>query len=178
VVQILRKYIFLRKTTIVDDVNPFQYVLTKSIIGGKYNKWNVILQEFDLDFSSAKSKKSLVFAKLILDFPRLNEDVIHNDSFTYEHIFLISTLNPWYGDILIYLQILKFSQHLLRDDRRHIHYQAKNYLIVDETLYLQGVDNILHHLFTHEEAEFVLNECYSGACGVRLSGLATSQKIF
>jgi hypothetical protein len=44
------------------DVNPFQYVLTRCIIGGKYNKWIVILQEFDLDFASAKSKKSLVFS--------------------------------------------------------------------------------------------------------------------
>jgi hypothetical protein len=34
-VQRLRHYIFLCKTTVVVDVNPFQYVLTKSIIGGK-----------------------------------------------------------------------------------------------------------------------------------------------
>jgi hypothetical protein len=75
------------------------------------------LQEFDLDFASAKSKKSLVFVELISDFPRLDEDVIHNDSFVDEHIFLISSLDPWYGDILIYLQTLKLSQHLSRDDR-------------------------------------------------------------
>ena len=39
------------------------------MIGGKYNKWIVILQEFDLEFVSAKSKKSFVFAELISDFP-------------------------------------------------------------------------------------------------------------
>ena len=60
---------------------------------GKFNKWIVILQEFDLDFQSAKSKKSLVFAELIAE----------DDSFLDEHIFLISTSDPWYGDILIYL---------------------------------------------------------------------------
>ena len=51
------------------DVNPFQYVLSRQIAGGKFNKWIVILQEFDLDFQSAKSKKSLVFAELIAEFP-------------------------------------------------------------------------------------------------------------
>jgi hypothetical protein len=97
---------------VVVDVNPFQYVLTRRIIGGKYNKWIVILQEFDLDFASVKSKKSLVFAELISDFPRLDEDVIHVDSFADEHIFLVSSSDPWYGDIVLYLQTLKFPQHL------------------------------------------------------------------
>ena len=81
------------------DVNPFQYVLSWRIVGGKFNKWIVIIQEFDLDFQSAKSKKSLVFAELITE-----EDVaIEEDSFPDEHIFFISTSNPWYGDILVYL---------------------------------------------------------------------------
>jgi hypothetical protein len=52
----------------VADVNPFQYILTRRIIGGKYNKRIVILQEFDLDFTSAKSRKLLVFTELISDF--------------------------------------------------------------------------------------------------------------
>jgi hypothetical protein len=135
VVQILRHYILLFKNIVFDDTNPFQYVLTRNIIGGKYNKWIVILQEFDLDFSSIKSKKSLVFAELILDFPRPDEDIIHDDFFIDENIFLISSSEPWYGDILIYLQNLNLSQHLSRDDRRRIRHQAKKYLIIDNTLY-------------------------------------------
>jgi hypothetical protein len=177
VVQRLRHYILLCKTTMVVDINPFQYVLTRRIIGGKYNKWIVILQEFDLDFASAKSKKSLVFAELMSDFPRLDEDIFHDDSFMDEHIFLISSLDPWYGDILIYLQTLKLPQHLSRDDRRRIRHQAKNYLIIGDTLYRRGVDNILHRCLTHEEVEVVLNDCHSGACGGHLSGLVTTQKI-
>jgi hypothetical protein len=97
---------------VVANVNPFQYVLTRRIIGGKYNKWIIILQEFDLDFGSAKSKKSLVFAELISDFPQLEEDVIPIDSFVDEHIFLVSSLDPWYGDIVLYLQNLKFAHHI------------------------------------------------------------------
>jgi hypothetical protein len=118
---------------VVVDVNPFQYVLTRHIIGGKYNKWIVILQEFDLDFTSAKSKKSLVFVELISDFPRLYEDVIHVDSFVDEHIFLVSSSDPSYGDIILYLQTLKFAQHLSRDDQQRIRYQAKTYTIVSDT---------------------------------------------
>jgi hypothetical protein len=168
---------FLYLVYYIADVNPFQYVLTRRIIGGKYNKWIAILQEFDLDFASTKSKKSQVFAELITDFPRLYEDVIHVDSFIDEHTFLVSSSDPWYGDIVLYLQTLKFAQHLSRDDRRCVRYQAKKYTIVGDTLYHQGIDSILRHFLTHEEAELVLNDFHKGAYGGHLFGLATAQKI-
>ena len=87
------------------------------MIGGKYNKWIVILQEFDLEFVSPKSKKSLIFAQLISDFPSVEEEEVYEDTFFDEHIFLISTLDPWYGDIIIYLQTLKVPTHFSRDAR-------------------------------------------------------------
>ena len=43
VVQRLRHYILQRKTTIIVDVNPFKYVLSGRIIGGKFNKWIFVL---------------------------------------------------------------------------------------------------------------------------------------
>lgn len=49
-----------------------------------------------------KSKKYLVFVELILEFPS-EGDVIYEESFPYEHLFLISSQDPWYGDIIIYL---------------------------------------------------------------------------
>lgn len=60
-----------------------------------------MLQEFDFEFQSAKSKKNLVFAELILEFP--SKDFEENESFLHALVMLISTLDPWYGDILIYL---------------------------------------------------------------------------
>ena len=89
------------------------------MIGGKYNKWIVILQEFNLKFVLEKSKKSLIFAKLISDFLSEDEELVCEDTFVDEHVFLISTLDPWYGDIIIYLQTLKvplLSSHGMNDD--------------------------------------------------------------
>ena len=103
--------------------------------------------------------------------------MVCEDTFIDEHIFLISTLDPWYGDIIIYLQTLKVPTHLSRDEQRQICHISKNYLIVDNTLYCRGVDSILRHCLTHEEVELVLNDFHGGACGVHLSGLSTAQKI-
>ena len=48
---------------------------------------------------------------------------------------------------------------------------------MDNTLYRHGVDSILHHCLSHEEAKLVLNDCHRGACGGHLSGLSIAQKI-
>ena len=103
--------------------------------------------------------------------------MVCEDTFVDEHIFLISNLDPWYGDIIIYLQTLKTPIHLSRDERRRLRHVSKNYLIVDNTLYLHEVDSILRRCLTHEEAEVVLNDCHGGVCGGHLSWLSTTQKI-
>jgi len=77
----------------------------------------MVLQEFNLDFASAKSKKSLVFDELMSEFPVENEEGEAVDSFFDEHIFLISSYEPWYKYILIYLQTFKFPPHYSIDER-------------------------------------------------------------
>jgi hypothetical protein len=46
------------------------------------------------------------------------------------------------------------------------------------TLYCQGVDQVLRHCLSNEEVEMVLNDFHSGYNGGHLSALATTQKIF
>jgi hypothetical protein len=92
-------------------------------------------------------------------------------------MFLIESSDPWYGDILIYLQTLKCPTSASCDEHRRIRHQAKNYLILDDTLYRRGVDYILRQCLTHEEVVIVLDNCHTGSCGGHLSGLATAQKI-
>jgi hypothetical protein len=56
VVQIFCHYILLRKTIIIADTNPMYYILRRQVLGGKYSRWIMILQEFDLEFEKSKSK--------------------------------------------------------------------------------------------------------------------------
>ena len=109
----------------------------------------VILQEFDPEFVLVKSKKSLIFAELISYFLSEAEELFCEDTFVDEHIFLISTLDPWYWDIIIYLQTLKVPTHLSWDEWRQLRHVSKNYLIVDNTLYRRGVDSILRRVDEH-----------------------------
>lgn len=61
VVQRFFHYILLHKTIVIADSNPMYHVLTRQVLEGKYSHWIVILQEFELEFSKSKSKKSFFF---------------------------------------------------------------------------------------------------------------------
>jgi hypothetical protein len=102
-VQWFHHYVLFRKTTVIVVMNPFQHMLTRRVIGGKISRWIVILQEFDLDFVSTKSKKSLVFTELISELPVESGDVVPKESPIQGDMFLITSSDPWYRDILIYL---------------------------------------------------------------------------
>lgn len=124
-----------------------------------------------------KSKKSLVFVELNSKLLVESGDVIPEESSIKGDMFFIASLDPWYGDILVYLQNFKCPSSSSRDECRRICHQAKNYLILEETFYHQGIDWTLRRCLTHEEVELVLNDCHTGACGVHLSGLETTQNI-
>jgi hypothetical protein len=57
VIRRFRHYILSLKTTVISNYKPMQHLLTCQLLGGKYSKWIVILQEFDLEFECTKSKK-------------------------------------------------------------------------------------------------------------------------
>eukprot|EP00253_Pinus_taeda_P011565 PITA_11565 len=176
-IQRFRHYILLRTMILISDCNPMAYILSRQLLGGKYSKWIVTLQKFDLEFTAAKSKKSLVFDKLLCSLPSTATSSQLEDSIPDETLFLISTLDPWYGDIIVYLQASSFHPETSKDARRWIGNQAQPYRIVGDTLYRLGVDSVLRRCLTFEEAERVLNDCHSGACGGHMSGYATTQKI-
>ena len=92
-------------------------------------------------------------------------------------MFLISTLDPWYGDIIFYLQTQSFQPEISRSQRRKIRFQSQQYNIIGDTLYRREVDFVFRHCLTHEEDEKFLNDYHSGACGGHMSGYVTAQKI-
>ena len=106
----------LCKTYVVACMNPFQYILTHYMIGGKFAKWIFILQKFDLEFRSSKAKKSLVFTELLLNFPRESEKISYDESLVDDHLFLIHSSNLWYGTIIIYLQTTKFPSNVSHEE--------------------------------------------------------------
>jgi hypothetical protein len=93
-IQRFRHYILFRNTTVIAIINPLQYVLTRRVIGGNISRWTIILHEFDLDFVSVKSKKSLILAVLILEMVVESSDITPEESPINGDPFLIASLDP------------------------------------------------------------------------------------
>jgi hypothetical protein len=176
-IQRFQHYILLSKTTVISNYNPMKHILTCQLLGGEYSKWIVILQEFDLEFERAKSKKSLVFVELICDLPCSNMKNVAEDSLPDESLFMISSDGLWYGDIIIYLHTQNFWPDLSNTDHCRIHYQACHYIILGDTLYRRGIVSMFQRCLTFDEAKKALTGYHSGACAGHMSGYATTQKI-
>ena len=89
-----------------------QYFLSRRQVNGKFARWIVILQEYDLEFSTLKSKKALILSKLVTTLPSDTTSTPVSTNFPDEHLFYITSDDPWYDDLLVYLQTQKFSNHL------------------------------------------------------------------
>jgi hypothetical protein len=55
-VQKLHHYILLHTTKVIADSNPMQYLLNRRKINGKFARWIVIHQEYDIEFSTPKRR--------------------------------------------------------------------------------------------------------------------------
>lgn len=176
-VQKLRHYIVMHSTKVMTNSNPMAFLLSRQIINWKYTHWIVILQEFDLEFFTPKSKKGLALTELISKLPTGTQYPLVSDDFPDEFFFSITTGDPWYGDILTYLQTQNFTIHIDCDSRQRIQHQAPRYLFISDDLYRCSVYTVLSCCLMHDEDEQVLNARHSGTCGGHLFGLATTQKI-
>ena len=77
--------------------------------------------------------------------------MIYDESFPDKHLFLISSQDPWYGYLIVYLQNVKFPLVFSKDERKKLCHLARSYLIIGDTLYRHGVGLILRCCLTLEE---------------------------
>jgi len=114
----------------------------------------------------------------LYEFPHTDKKIVAQDSFADESLFLISTSDPWYGDIIIYLQNKKLRLELSKIDCHRIQYQSQQYNNVGDTLYRRGTNSIFQRCLTLQGAEKALNDCHSRARGNRMSVYATAQRYY
>ena len=113
----------------------------------------------------------------MVGLPRVSKPLQELESLPDDFLFLMDSSEPWYGDILVYLQTQRFWPSATKDDRRCLRHLTQHYLIVGDALYHRGIDVVLRQCVIHEEAKLIMNDFHLGACGGHLSGLATAQKI-
>ena len=72
------------------------------------------------------------------DFPCDDTEIVAEEPIADESLFLIITLDPWYGDIIVYLQTQSFRPEISKLERRKIRFQSQQFKIIGDTLYNRG----------------------------------------
>lgn len=96
------------------------------------------------------------------DLPSPDFELTFINSILDKSLFLISSYNLWFGDILTYLQTQTFQSDTSHCKKQHIQYQAKNYILTVDTIYRHIIDMILRRCITYEEVKKVLNDATQG----------------
>lgn len=74
-----------------------------------------------------KPKKANVVADFLSQLHVPDDPIVIDNSFPDEHLFLLSTQNPWYEDIANYLTTRKMSFHFSAKERKLLVEKSFNY---------------------------------------------------
>lgn len=73
----LRYYLLYCTIYIVSLVNPLKYLMAKQHLLGRFVKWLMLLQEFNINVVKQKSIKGQEIIDMIANFPQEGKDIIH-----------------------------------------------------------------------------------------------------
>ncbi|KAF7850412.1 hypothetical protein BT93_L5527 [Corymbia citriodora subsp. variegata] len=84
---------------------------------------------------------------------------------------------PWYHDILEYLQIGEFPQESDASDRKYLTKLVSKFFISGGALYKRSFDSTLLRCIDAKEANRLMKEIHKGECGPHMSGHLLARKI-
>ncbi|KAF8015979.1 hypothetical protein BT93_H1508 [Corymbia citriodora subsp. variegata] len=85
--------------------------------------------------------------------------------------------NPWYYDILNYLQHGKFPQGCEEVDKKYLRKLASKFFVSRSVLYKRSHDSILLKCVDAKEASQLMQEIHEGECGPHMNGHLLARKI-
>lgn len=106
-----------------------------------------------------------------------DEGTLVEDSFLYEHIFVISTHSSWYVDISNYIATWRVPQHFpYREQWIIIHHSARYSWIEKNLFYIISAQKILCCI-SEDDIYDVLKYAHDGACGGHFADKRIGHKV-
>ncbi|KAG9458861.1 hypothetical protein H6P81_003369 [Aristolochia fimbriata] len=90
-VQKLRHYLLTHSTNLISRANPLKYMMSRSIIFGRWAKWARLLSEFEINFVPHRAIIGQALANFLADHPVPAERDL-TEEFPDEEIFLVEIL--------------------------------------------------------------------------------------
>eukprot|EP01018_Ginkgo_biloba_P004487 Gb_07880 [translate_table: standard] len=82
------------KTKLIAKIDPLKYLLSKSALTGRMEKWVMLLSEFDIEYVNQKAIKGQVLVDHLAEAP-LSENHPLSIGFSYESILSLEESSEW-----------------------------------------------------------------------------------
>ena len=119
----------------------------------------------------------IVVADSLSHFPNSDDNLLVEDSFPDEHLFVVSDHSPWYADVSNYLGIGKILSHLSKTEKRKIIQQSARYCWIDGHLFYTGLDLDIQRCVREDEVFHILKACHDEPCGGHFTERRTGHKV-
>ena len=107
-----RHYIIGYEVFVHTDHSAIRFLMNKPITNGRVTRWLLLLQEFNITVIDRPGKENLV-VEFISHMQHNGDTKPIDDTFLYEHLFVVSLQTPWFADIANYLATRKVPHHLV-----------------------------------------------------------------
>jgi hypothetical protein len=89
----------------------------KPITNGRVTRWLLLLKEFYITIKDRPERENLV-VEFLSRIPKIDNSLTVKDRFPDEHVFVVTTKPPWYGDVENYLVEGRLPTHLSSRERK------------------------------------------------------------
>ena len=138
--------------------------MNKPVTNARVTRWILLLQEFDITIIDKPGKENVV-ADFLSRFTNSDDSLPVEDSFPYEHLFVVSVHSPWYADVANYLDTRKIPTHLSKREKRKIIQQSSRYCWIGGHLFYTGPDLEIRRCVREDEIFHILKACHDEPCG-------------
>ena len=106
-----------------------------------------------------------------------DDPVAIDDSFLDEHLFLLTTQNPWYVDIANYLTTGRTPPHFSAKERRLLAEKSFNFSWISRFIFYTRTDQVTQRCLREDETYDILYACHDEPCGGYFASKRTAMKI-
>ena len=152
------------------DHSALKYLLTKKNAKARLIKWDLLLQEFNLQIREKKGVENVVADHLSRLTIAHNPPI--NDEFPEESLLLVKKA-PWYAHIANYLATGELLVDWKAQDKKFFFPKIHSYYWEEPFLYKYCADQIIRRCVPEAEQQGIISHFHENACG----GHFASQKI-
>jgi hypothetical protein len=172
-----RSYIVNSKVIVYTDHAAIKYLLGKKDAKPQLIRWNLLLEEFDVEIRDKKRVENVVADHLSRMNRGQDDKKPIEDKMRDDHLYRVLDKDTWMIDIIRAIQKMPLD-HLDKNSQKKIIFESKKYFWDAPYLFKLGNDGVMRRCVPREERLEILRKCHSAEYGGHYNHFRTQAKVW